>query len=55
MMIQKYKRRLKGLQMRIAMWQSHQLFKNTVTFGPFLKSCQMNGKVDNKSRESVGV
>ena len=27
MMIQKYKRRLKGLQMRIAMWQSNQLFK----------------------------
>ena len=53
MMIQKYKRRLKGLQMRIAMWQSNQLFKNTVTFGPFLKSCQMNGKVDNKSRECV--
>ena len=48
MMIQKYKRRLKGLQ-------SNQLFKNTVTFGPFLKSCQMKGKVGNKSRECVGV
>ena len=37
MMIQKYKRRLKGLQMRIAMRQSNQLFENTVTFGSFLK------------------